>query len=117
MDRTVTLFTGFNQPVGNQTLISILTDIKEGKYRADTIRIRSLLQQGDTENADQLKRKLPAFTPSATFKGGRKPEFLENYSGIIHLDFDKLTPDQLSSAFSAVCESPFTYACFLSPGG
>ncbi len=117
MDRTVTLFTGFNQPVGNQTLISILTDIKEGKYRADTIRIRSLLQQGDTEKADQLKRKLPAFTPSATFKGGRKPEVLENYSGIIHLDFDKLTPDQLSSAFYAVCESPFTYACFLSPGG
>ena len=117
MDHLVTLFYGFNQPNGDHKLLSILSDIKEGKYRADTKCIRSLLQQGELDKADQLKRQLPAFTPSATFKGGRKPEFLENYSGIIHLDFDKLTPDQLSFAFQAICISSYTYACFHSPGG
>jgi len=117
MDHTVTLFTGFNQPVGDYNLLSILTDIKEGKYRADTLRIRSLIQQGEMEKADQIKRQLPAFTPSATYNGGRKPEFLEHYSGLIHLDFDKLIPDQLTSAFHSICQSPYTYACFHSPSG
>jgi hypothetical protein len=112
-----TIFSGFNQPVEDKVLLSIVNDIKEGKYKADIERIRSLIASGNIENADQLKRQLPAFTPSATFKGGRKPEFLENYSGILHLDFDKLSPDQLTSAFQSICNSPFTRACFLSPGG
>jgi len=117
MDGMVTLFTGFNQPAGDRTLLSVLTDIKEGKYRADTMSIRSFLLQGNLEKADQIKRQLPAFTPSATFKGGRKPEYLAAYSGFVHLDFDKLSAEQLASAFHTICQSPYTFACFLSPGG
>ncbi|MDX9928404.1 MAG: DUF3987 domain-containing protein [Bacteroidales bacterium] len=112
-----TIFSGFNQTVENRALLLIIKDIKEGKYRADIEPIRSLIASGDTEKADQLKRQLPAFTPSATFKGGRKADLLNQYSGYVHLDFDKLTSDQLNTAFQAITQIPFTFACFRSPSG
>ncbi len=112
-----TIFSGFNQTVENRALLLIIKDIQEGKYRADIEPIRSLIASGDTEKADQLKRQLPAFTPSATFKGGRKADLLDQYSGFVHLDFDKLTPEQLNNAFQAITQIPFTFACFRSPSG
>lgn len=112
-----TIFSGFNQTVENRALLLIIKDIKEGKYRADIEPIRSLIASGNTEKADQLKRQLPAFTPSATFKGGRKADLLDQYSGYVHLDFDKLTPEQLDNAFQEITQIPFTFACFRSPSG
>lgn len=113
----VTIFTGFSQPVEDADLLSVLQDIRNGKYRADIEKIRSLFAAADYSKADQLKRQLPAFTPSATFSGGRKYDYITAYSGIIHLDFDKLNPDQLTSGYSKITQSPYTLACFLSPGG
>lgn len=110
-----TFFSGFNQPVKNKSLISIISDIRDGKYKSEIETLRFLLASGEKEKADQLKKQLPAFTPSATFKGGRKADLLDQYSGYIHLDFDKLTPEQLVKAKSTAIEIPFTYACFISP--
>lgn len=112
---TETIFTGFNQPVENRSLILILNDIKIGKYRADIERIRSCIASGDTEKANQLKKQLPAFTPSGTYEGGRKAHLLKQYSGFVHLDFDKLTPEQLSDAFLKIKQIPYTFGCFRSP--
>ena len=44
-------------------------------------------------------------------------EYPKMYSGFIHLDFDKLTPDELAKVKSQVCEMPTTFACFTSPSG
>jgi len=112
---TATIFTGFNQPVENRSLILILNDIKVGKYRADIEPIRSCIASGETEKADQLKKKLPAFTPSGTYEGGRKAHLLKQYSGFVHLDFDKLTPEQLIDAFLKIKQIPYTFGCFRSP--
>ncbi|MCX6240737.1 MAG: DUF3987 domain-containing protein [Bacteroidetes bacterium] len=112
-----TIFSGFSQTIENRALLLIIQDIKEGKYRADIEPIRSLFASGNTERADHLKRQLPAFTPSATFIGGRKADFLDQYSGYVHLDFDKLTTEQLNNAFHAISQIPFTVACFRSPSG
>ena len=113
----VTIFTGFNLPVEDIDILSVLQDVRIGKYRADIENIRSLLAKADYLKADQLKRQLPAFTPSATFSGGRKADNITAYSGVIHLDFDKLNPGQLTSGYSKITQSPYTLACFLSPGG
>ncbi len=72
---TTTLFSNFNQPVENISLLDIMKNIQSGKYKPDIDRLRELIKQEDFDNADALKKKLPAFTPSATFKGGRKAEF------------------------------------------
>jgi len=112
-----TIFSGFNQPVENKSLLLIIKDIKDGKYRTEIEHLRSFIASGDTLKAEQVKKQLPAFTPSATFKGGRKIDFIDQYSGFVHLDFDKLTPEQLNSAFQAITQIPFSFACFRSPSG
>ncbi|MFZ4740347.1 MAG: BT4734/BF3469 family protein, partial [Bacteroidales bacterium] len=112
-----TIFSGFNQPVKNLALLIIINNIKDGIYRADIETIRSHIAAGDKEKADQLKKQLPAFTPSATFKDGRKADLLDRYSGYVHLDFDKLTPEQMDNAFLMISQSPYTFACFRSPSG
>lgn len=114
---TSTVFSGFNQPVEDRSLIAIMNDIRNGKYKSDIERVRSCIASGDTEKADQLKKKLPAFTPSGTFVGGRKLELLKQYNGFVHLDFDKLKPEQLKDAFQLISQIPFTFACFRSPSG
>lgn len=112
-----TIFSGFNQPVENKALLIIIKDIKEGRYKADIENIRALIQSGATDKADKLKKQLPAFTPSTTFKGGRKAELLDQYSGFVHLDFDKLSEVQLNTAFQEIARNPYTFACFRSPSG
>ena len=114
---TTTLFKNFNQAVENKPLLDIMKDIQSGKYKPEIDKIRQLIKQEDFEKADSLKKKLPAFTPSATFKGGRKPEFLDKYSQFVHLDFDKLPQDKLEEAFQKIILIPYTFSCFRSPSG
>jgi hypothetical protein len=112
-----TIFSGFNKPIENKELLLILKDIQDSKYRVDVNFIRYHLASNEPAKADRLKRQLPAFTPSATFKNGRKADLLDQYSGFVHLDFDKLTTNDLLNAFATITQIPFSYACFRSPSG
>jgi hypothetical protein len=114
---TSTIFTGFNQPVEDRSLILIINDIKAGKYKQEVDNIRSCIASGDYPKADQLKKQLPAFTPSGTYAGGRKAHLLQQYSGFVHLDFDKLPPQTLEEAFTSISQIPFTFSCLRSPSG
>lgn len=114
---TATIFSGFNQPVENRSLILILNDIKKGKYKTEIELLRTAIQSGNQKEAEQLKKQLPAFTPSGTFEGGRKAHLLKSYSGFVHLDFDKLSANQLSESFEVISRCSFTSGCFRSPGG
>lgn len=116
MDKT-TIYKNFNIPIEDKPLISILEDIKAETYKHQIAAIRNYKAQGNTSLADQLKKELLAFTPSATFNGGRKKELLTAYSGFVHLDFDKLETDKLSRLTELIKTIPFTYACFTSPSG
>lgn len=113
----VTIFKNFNIPVEDVTLSSIISKIKTGTYHDSINAIRMAKGMGKPERADHLKKELLAFTPSATFKDGRKKDLLTAYSGFVHLDFDKLTPEELQQAFDLAVKIPFTYACFTSPSG
>jgi hypothetical protein len=73
------------------------------------------ISNGETDKADSLKRKLPAFTISATFKERRKKDDIDSYTGLLHLDYDKL--DNAHELKAQVMEMPFTYAAFISPSG
>jgi hypothetical protein len=113
----VTFFGGFNKPIEEMPLASVVLNVKEGTYDYMVSKIRTLKQEGNNEKADELKKQLHAFTPSATFEGGRKPEYLKQYSGFVHLDFDKLPPEILDEKFKQSTQIPYTYACFRSPSG
>jgi hypothetical protein len=44
-------------------------------------------------------------------------EEVEMYSGIIHLDFDKLTDEQMANAKLILSKNPYTHVFFVSPSG
>ena len=112
---SATIFTGYSTPVENRSLILITKDIKEGKYKNEIEKIRALAAEGKNDEADKLKRKLLAFTPSATFIGGRTKECLDMYSQFVILDLDNLTPGEINTAFMKVIAIPYTFSCFRSP--
>ena len=113
----VSLFRNFNQVEENLEIGVILEQIRSGKYKARVQALRELLRQGKSEEYDAAKRSLPAFTPSGLFDGGRKLEFLKEYSGLIILDLDDLQQEQLIAARQKIQECTYTYACFISPSG
>jgi hypothetical protein len=112
-----TIFKNFTLPVENVSLIILSNWIASDKYKTAVVEIRDLIAQGKTEEAQAKKQQLPAFTPSATFKEKRLLPNMEQYSSFVHLDFDKLSPEQLAAAFQIIAAIPFTFLCFISPSG
>lgn len=112
-----TIFKNFTVPVEKKSLLLIGKDIISDKYKTEVEEIRNLIAQGNKAVADNKKKQLLAFTPSAVFTEKRQMPFLEMYSGFVHLDFDKLTPEQLQTAFAIISKISYTSLCFISPSG
>ncbi|MBP6046012.1 MAG: DUF3987 domain-containing protein [Ferruginibacter sp.] len=112
-----TIFKNFTIPVEKKSLLLIGKDIISDKYKPEVEEIRNHIAQGNKEAANEKKKTLLAFTPSAVFSEKRQMPFLEMYSGFVHLDFDKLTPEQLQTAFAIICKISYTSLCFISPSG
>ena len=112
-----TIFKNFTIPVEKKSLLLIGKDIISDKYKTEVEEIRNLIAQGNKAEADNKKKQLLAFTPSAVFSEKRQMPFLEMYSGFVHLDFDKLTQEQLQTAFAIISKISYTSLCFISPSG
>lgn len=113
----VSIFKNFNEVVQNSKVVEVLNDIKTGKYINVITYLRKSLAESKMEAYERAKKSLPAFTPSASFKGGRKLEFVTEYTQIVVLDIDKLTKEQLTNAKALAQETPYTYSAFISPSG
>lgn len=111
------IFKNFSVLIENKSLICITKDIKTGKYKDQVEQIRNLIANNQNEEAANLKKQLPAFTPSGTFENCRKAELLSVYSGYVLLDIDKLTPSELESAVEITSACEYTFAAFVSPSG
>ncbi|MGE5518864.1 MAG: DUF3987 domain-containing protein [Candidatus Dadabacteria bacterium] len=114
---TCSLFKNLHKPIEKKTMLAIANDIASDKYKAPVQKIRYLLQQGKTAEAQELKKQLASFTPSAIFRSRRVKEDIESYSGIIHLDFDKLTDEQMGKLRIALSSTGYTHIYFVSPSG
>lgn len=113
----VSIFKNFNEVIENQKIIEVLNDIKTGKYINVITYLRKSLAESKMEAYERAKKSLPAFTPSASFRGGRKLEFVTAYTQIVVLDIDKLSKEQLTNAKALAQETPYTYSAFISPSG
>jgi hypothetical protein len=113
----ISVFKHFNQVEANLDLSLILDQIRSGKYKVQIQHLRELISQDKFAEYNEKKRALPAFTPSGLFEGGRKLEFLKEYSGCLVLDIDKLSRDHVDQAKAKIIDIPYTYSCFLSPSG
>lgn len=115
--RKVSVFIKFINVKENISLDEVISRIKLCTYRQLIGELREQIRLGDLKRADMIKRSLLAFTPSATFSGGRKLENMLEYTGILVLDFDKLIDEELARIKVIINKCIYTLACFVSPGG
>ena len=112
-----TIFKNFNEVSEQKDILKILSDIKTGVYQNAITYLRKSLADNKKEAAERAKKSLPAFTPSATFKGGRKMEFIQQYNQIIVLDIDKLEKEKLQHCKTKIQMDDYVFASFISPSG
>ena len=112
-----TIFKNFIEVTEQKDILKILSDIKTGVYQNAITYLRKSLADDKKEAAERAKKSLPAFTPSATFNGGRKMEFLTNYNGLMVLDIDKLEKEKLQQCKTKIRMDDFVFASFVSPSG
>lgn len=112
-----TIFKNFNEVTEQKDILKILSDIKTGVYQNAITYLRKSLAVDKKEAAERAKKSLPAFTPSATFNGGRKMEFLTNYNALMVLDIDKLEKEKLQHCKTKIRMDDFVFASFVSPSG
>ena len=112
-----TIFKNFNEVTEHKDFLKILEDIKSGTYKNAITYLRKSLADDKKEAAERAKKSLPAFTPSATFNGGRKMEFLTNYNALMVLDIDKLEKEKMQQCKTKIRMDDFVFASFVSPSG
>ncbi len=113
----VSIFQNFNEITENKEIVEVISDIKTGKYKNVMTYLRKSLADSKMEAYERAKKSLPAFTPSACFKGGRKQEFITAYTQIVVLDIDKISAEQLSQSKKLLSQNEYAFAVFTSPSG
>ena len=94
----------------------VLQQIKKGSWKDQISKIQSHISNGNNSKANDIKRGLPAFTISATFKQrGRTKVDVDTYTNLLHLDYDYI--DNVQELKAKVVDIPYTYAAFISPSG
>lgn len=111
------IFVSFKNYLGDSSLVKVLTDIREGRYEPPVLELRKKLSDGDKDGAEQIKKGLPAFTVSATYKGRRTKAHLTGYNPLLILDLDGLQPGRIDGLKLLIEGEPYTVACFRSPSG
>jgi len=115
--KNITVFSGFNKPLGNKVLQEFLREVKNGRYRTEVEKIRLLIREENEEEAQRLKKLLASVTICALYIGGRRDVNLTEYCGMVVLDIDDLLSEEVIRLRSIIEADKHTYACFVSPGG
>jgi hypothetical protein len=111
--RNVTDTTPFDQKPLDQVLMQIHNCVECSIIDP----CRKLYRDGNIEAYTEKKKSLKCFTASGMFEAGRKAENLQQYSGFIILDIDKLPEEQIKPLKELICKMPLTFCCFISPSG
>jgi len=111
--------TYFNSKEGlsikNVEVQEVLQQIQKGYWKDQINDIRYHKKNENNLEASQIKGKLPCITISATFKERRKIDCVDKYSGLLHLDYDKL--ENVEEVKANLISIPYTYSAFISPSG
>jgi len=117
MKNQVSIIKRFNQVIENRDLESVINEIANGKCKTEIEQIRELIKNGDEKEAKTIKKGLPGFTPSGTFKETRANLNLASYSGVVSLDIDNLSEKELESLKAIAKNDPNSLYVFISPSG
>lgn len=114
MKHLVNFVRNFNEIEDELEISEVFKKIKDGEFELEIQMYRHALIS-NAPNASDLKKKLLAFTPSGVFDRARKNDCLFQYSGILHLDLDKLDASQMISLTSKLRQDDTVFAFFVSP--
>lgn len=112
-----TFFTDFRTPKENIKLLKIIQLIKNGDYKKEIDLLRAHVERGNSDEATKIKSRLHSFTPAGVFESARNGESLKEYSNVLHLDFDKLTQEQIIELKDSFRTDSSVLAFFVSPSG
>ncbi len=113
----VTIYKNFTQPFEVKALMFILDIIKGETHKEKITKIRTLISEGKREEADAMKKSLPAFTPSCRCEGGRDVNKVVYYTGFIILDIDKISQEEILRISELLKVNEYVFGFFISPSG
>ncbi|WP_300906140.1 BT4734/BF3469 family protein [uncultured Bacteroides sp.] len=113
----VTAYSGFSKVRGRINLGRVIGNIRNGVHAQNVFKVRMLVSQGKTEEANNVKRQLPFYTVTATYREKRLAYSMTGYNHVILLDIDDLSEDRLDGVRKKINENPNTLASFLTPKG
>jgi Virulence-associated protein E/VirE N-terminal domain len=101
------------KPGKSLAMDEIFNIVRTGDGIKETITL--LRAETDKSKAEEIKKTLPAVTPSGLFTGARKLQNLTDYTGILCLDFDNVSNPELRK--QELAKDPYCYAILISPSG
>ena len=108
-----------SRPLGTVTLDRFLGSIQYPKKNISEVfaQIQDAQEKGDMNRKNDLKTKLFSFTPAVLVEGKRRYECIQEWTGLLPLDFDKLPSPEYTIDFKRdfFKEHKFIVACWLSP--
>lgn len=107
------IYKGGNPQLSYHTIEEVVQMISTGVQKEIVMQIRA---ESDSLKKDDLKRSLKGIMFSGKFSG-RGDANLEEHSGLICLDFDKIPEENIQGVFSVLMKDKFTHVCFISPSG
>ena len=113
----VTAYSGFSNVRGEITLRKVIENITKGLHARLVFKIRMLVSQGKTEEANNVKKQLPFYTVTATYRQKRQAYSMTGYTRVILLDIDDLPEGKLEELRKKINGDPNTLASFLTPKG
>jgi len=116
MRHLVNFVRNFNDIEDELDITEVFAKIKDGEFEDAILRYRYALSVND-KNAPNLKSRLLGFTPAGVFNENRKTEKLANYSGLLHLDIDKITNEELLKLSGDLKNDNTVFCSFVSPSG
>ncbi|WP_303328822.1 VapE domain-containing protein [uncultured Bacteroides sp.] len=113
----VTAYSGFSKVRGKINLGRVIGNIRNGVHAQNVFKVRMLVSQGKTEAANNVKRQLPFYTVTATYREKRLAYSMTGYNHVILLDIDDLPEDRLDGVRKKINGDTNTLASFLTPKG
>lgn len=93
----------------------IINIIRGNSLKADTDKYRYYLSCNLNNDAQDIKRHMPAFTPAVVCNGGRKPENFVCLTGVGMCDFDHV--DDIGKAMAAAADDIHTMMAYRTISG
>ena len=103
----ITVFHTLMQSKGSEliSLKSWLELIRDGMWRTEVELIRTLRGEGRKDEADRMKRRLPAAVVAGDCMPGRFPKYLTRRTGMAVMDIDHIDPERLEELKTLLMDS------------